>query len=219
MNRILRPVAAGGVAAVVVLLAAAPGRTADPPPDWTGYTTVSDFVGEVVKADDKAVTVRITWYVTQSSGNNRPRLSANNRNFRNPFSHHHHNNSLLSLARASSGGSRPQIKEMHHDYELEYLPQSLVRAKALPAKLDDKGHKVPYTEKEREALRHPTSVPGYAADKKDVTPGTYVEVVLVRDRTISVTKATEDDLRIKYVYVLGHDPNPPKPDAGSAKKN
>src|SRR5438445_4619791 len=55
-------------------------------PDWTKYTTVGDVFGEVVKADDKSVTIRVTWDVTASGGGKgRPRLSGNHRNFHNPF--------------------------------------------------------------------------------------------------------------------------------------
>ena len=57
----------------------------------------------------------------------------------------------------------------------------------------------------------------------DLTPGTIVEVVLIRDRTIPAAKATEDDLRIKYVVIQGRDPNPPKditnPKTDPKKKN
>src|SRR5262245_40746896 len=62
-------------------------------PDWSGYVYVTDVVGEVVKADDKSVTLRITWFEAEvkKGGNNnnnrnpRQKLGRNNRNFRNPF--------------------------------------------------------------------------------------------------------------------------------------
>lgn len=182
---------------------------AKPKPDFAGYVFVTDVVGEVVKADDKGVTLRITWFEQQVKNNNnnngRRNLSGNHRNFRNPF---------------APNMNRPQVqvKEQHHDYDLEYLPQSLVRTKSLPPKLDDKGKKVPHTQAELDELRAPGGVTGYAANRSDVTPGTYLEVYLIRDKTISAAKATEDDLRIKYAVILGHDTNPPKDIANSAAK-
>ncbi|MBP3958943.1 hypothetical protein J8F10_27175 [Gemmata sp. G18] len=188
--------------------------TKDPPttaPDWTGYVFVADVVGEVVKADDKSVTLRITWLEPQqkngNKNNNRPKLSQNNRNFRNP------------LQGNTNRQNQVQLKEQHHDYELEYLPQSLVRSKTIPPKLDDKGKKVPHTQKEFDELRAPSGVTGYAANKLDLVPGTILEVYLIRDKSVSAAKATEDDLRIKYAVILGKAPNPPKDAAntGGAK--
>src|SRR5690242_6072646 len=77
-------------------------------PDWSKYAYVTDVVGEIVKADSSKLTLRVTWYVTQTQGNNnrRPNLSVNHRHFR------------------GYGQSRPHVtvKEQHHDYELEYVP-------------------------------------------------------------------------------------------------
>ncbi|MDY3562673.1 hypothetical protein R5W23_004147 [Gemmata sp. JC673] len=180
------------------------------PSNWSGYVFVADVVGEVVKADDKSVTLRITWFEAQNGNNrnSRPRLSQNNRNFRNPYSQ--------NMNRPNQ--SRTQLKEQHHDYELEYVPESLVRVKTLPVKLDDKGKKVPHDQKEINELRAPGGFPGYAANRSDLTPGTIVEVHLIRDKSVPAAKAGEDDLRVKYAVILGRDPNPPK-DIGSGDKD
>jgi hypothetical protein len=171
-------------------------------PSFADYVYVADVVGEVVRADDKSVTLRITWYVPQQSGNgnrnSRPRLSQNNRNFHNPYGNR------------SNNQRQPQLKQQHHDYVLEFVPQSLVRTKTLPPKTDDKGKKVPYTQKELEEARLPIGAPYYAASSFDLTPGTIVDVIVIRERSIPAAKATEDDLRVKYVTILGRDPNPPK---------
>jgi hypothetical protein len=58
-------------------------------------------------------------------------------------------------------------------------------------------------------MKVPYSVPGYIASKGDLTPGTVVEAYVVRDKTIPMAKLTEADLRLKYVVIIGHDPNPP----------
>lgn len=213
-----------GRTAAALVLALASGALADDKkeplpkgPDWSGYTFVADVVGEVVRADDKKVILRITWYEPQvkKGGNNnannknrRPNLSGNNRNFRNPY------------AQNTNRPNQPKVqwKEEHHDYELEYVPESLVRTNALPPKFDDKGKKVAYTQKELSEVRWPSGAPGYGASKGAVTPGTYLEVHLVRERAIPAAKATEDDLRIKYAIVLGKDPNPPKDIASPPKK-
>ena len=210
MSRVLLRSGFGAVLGLGVLAATA--APADPPastskgsvpladskaPDFSGYTFVGDVVGEVIKASDSALTIRVTWYVPQGGNTGRPRLSSNSRNFRNPFM-------------MNRGGNRGRVKEQHHDYVLEYVPESLVRYKHTPPKTDEKGKKVSHTEKEIEELKKPLGVPGYAAEKGDVTPGTYVEVYLIRDRSVPAAKQTEDDLRLKYVFILGHDPNPPK---------
>lgn len=171
-------------------------------PDWSAYRTVGDVVGEVVKADDKQITLRVTWYQPQGgSGNNRrPPLSANNRNFRNPYA--------SNRGRPSQG--RAQMKEQHHDYVLEFVPESLVRTKKLPPKFDDNGKRAEHTQKDIDELRSPPGVTGYAANPYDLTPGTIVEIILIRDKSVAAAKATEDDLRVKYAIILGKNPTPPK---------
>ena len=101
-------------------------------------------------------------------------------------------------------------KEQHHDYELEFVPESLVRAKTLPPKTNDSGKRVDYTQKELDELRAPEGAPSYAASSADLVPGSIVEVRMIRDKSITAAKATEDDLRVKYAIILGKDPNPPK---------
>lgn len=194
MRRFTRAGVAAGVGLVAVALAG-PARVSaadEKAPDWSGFTTVADVVGTVVKADENAVTFRVTWYVPQGGTNRRPNLSGNHRNFHNPY----------AMRRPSTGSARP--KEMHHDYVLEYVPQSLVRHKTQPVKLDDKGKRVAWTDKEAHDLRQPAGVPGYIGSKAEVTAGMVVELIIIRDKTIRSDKATEDDLRIKYVYLLGH---------------
>lgn len=169
-------------------------------PDYSAYLVVGDVVGEVVKADDKKLTLRVTWFVPQQQGGSRyrrPPLHMNPRNFRNPYGR-------------NMSGPRVTLKEQHHDYELEYVPETLVRNKAQPTKADAKGKQVLVTGKELERLRAPINVPGYSASAADLAPGTVVEVVLIRDKTLTPAKVTEDDLRVKYALILGTDPNPKK---------
>jgi hypothetical protein len=183
------------------------------PPDWSGYVTVADVVGEIVQADDKKMTLRVTWYAPQvqrtGGGNNRnnnyrrPNLSGNNRNYRNPY--------------AQNRNRPPQVKvtykEEHHDYDLEFVPESLIRTKTLPRQLDLNGKPLKLTKDELALMRAPANYPGYAADRKALVPGSIVEVFLVRDRSIPPARATENDLRVKYAVILGLDPTPPKSDS------
>ena len=76
-----------------------------------------------------------------------------------------------------------------------------------------------YAQKEIDELRAPAGVTGYAASTSDVTPGTFLEVILIRDKTIAADKANENDLRIKYAIIQGHDPNPPKDIANGGTNN
>lgn len=181
-------------------------------PDFSKYANVADVVGEIVKADNSKLVLRVTWFEQQVQGGNnnfrRPNLSANHRNFHNPY---------------APNGNRPPhvtVKEHHHDYELEFVPESLVRSNlsALPAKYDDKGKRVAYTTQELTDLRAPAGAPQYAASTSDLVPGTIVEVYVVRDKSIAAAKATEDDLRVKYAIILGKDPNPPKDIASQANQ-
>ncbi|MCS6866925.1 MAG: hypothetical protein RMJ56_13010 [Gemmataceae bacterium] len=189
----------------------------DPPakaPTFPGYVFVADVVGEVVKADEDSITLRVTWYEPQVRGGNnpnrvRPNLNRNNRNFRNPF------------APNMNRPNQPQVqwKEKHEDYVLKYLPESLVRFKSLPPKYDENGKKIAYTQKELNDLRQPAGVTGYAASRFDVTPGSVVELILIRDKTIPAEKATEGDLRIKHAIILGRNPNNVPKDEPPKKKN
>lgn len=197
--RILGTVLLGYTLALIPEWAAADDKPK--PPDWSKYAYVTDLVGEIISADEKKITLRITWYVPQVQGgvNRRPPLVQNNRNFRNPY------------ARNMNRPPRVTVKEQHHDYDLEFVPESLVRTKTLPPKYDDKGRRVNYTPKELEQLRQPPGVPGYAATVADLRPGTIAEVWVVRDKSIPAAKVTEDDLRVKYVLILSNNPLPLEP--------
>ncbi|HSQ55966.1 MAG TPA: hypothetical protein VLM40_09475 [Gemmata sp.] len=170
-------------------------------PDYSKYVHVTDVVGEVVKADSNKMTLRVTWYVPQAQGGSyrRPNLGANNGNYRNPYAR-------------NTGRQQPRVnyKEHHQDYDIDFVPESLVRTMSLPAKYDANGKRVSYSTAEIKALRTPAGASGYAASTTDLTPGTIVEVVLMRDKTIPASKATEADLRIKFAIIQGKDPHPPK---------
>lgn len=92
------------------------------------------------------------------------------------------------------------------DLELKYAESGMVRWKTLPKKTDEKGKNIPYTPKEMEELRKPAGTLGYAMERSELKVGHYVEVTLVRPKTIPSTKATAADLRVKTAMIVGSDP-------------
>lgn len=181
-------------------------------PDFSSYKYVMTVWGEVVKSNESNVTLRIYWEtVVQTSTTNRgarPTLySSVNRNHYNPY----------TIRRPNV-----QVKTEHHDYTIPYVPESLVRTKTLPKKVGLDGKPVAYTDAEIDALKVPYSAVGYQASKSDLTPGTVVQVSVIRDKTIPTASVKDSDMRVKYAVIWGHDPNPPKDispsSPGSAKK-
>ena len=136
-------------------------------PDYSKYKFVKEMAGELIKSDDKKVTIRVKWTVNAQPN---PRLA-------------------------------PRPVEKHQDYDFQFIPESLVRTSFLPKKTDDKGKKVELTQKEKEALKMPPGVTGYAASNSDLVEHSTVNLILIRDKTISDAKATDDDLRIKYAII------------------
>ncbi|VTU01271.1 unnamed protein product [Gemmataceae bacterium] len=223
--RIVATVALGyALALLPVVSAADEPKPASPtdvgdqkPTDWSKYSYVAEAVGEIVKADGNRLVLRVTWYETEQQrnqgGNNRnrnrrPNLSGrnNNRNYRNPY---------------ANNMNRPRFvtTEEHHDYDLEFVPESLVRNKHAPIKTNEKGERVNLNQAELNEARSPAGAPWYAASPTDLVPGTIVQVILIRDRKIPIDKVKEDDLRVKYALILGHDKTPPKEDPPKGKAN
>ena len=207
---------------LVVCSAAAPGdeaKTEEKPksvdkakgPDFSGYQWVAMVTGEVVKADETKVTLRVFWEQASTTGgkkhSGRPSLHGNHgRTHHSPYAMR-----------------RPNFKVTveHHDYEIPYLAESLARTKTLPVKFDSDGKRGFYSAKEQDELSVPYAAPGYQAVKADITPGTIIEAHIIRDKAIAANKMTDADMRLKYAVILRHDPNPPKDIASPSpsKKN
>lgn len=181
-------------------------------PTFTGYTFVGDAVGEVVKTDGKSLTMRITWFVPQIKNvpNHRPQ-------FHN--THYHHRNPYAPNMNRPANTPQVTFKEQHHDYVIDFLPESMIRTKVLPPKMDEKGKRVIYTTQELQDLKGKSGAAGYAGSADLLVPGTIVEVVTVRDKTIPADKLNERDMKIKTVLILGTDPNPPKDIANGTAGN
>jgi hypothetical protein len=181
-------------------------------PDFSGYQFVRLLDAEVVKADDSKITVRIYWEHAVAKGNGggrgrRPNLHGS-RGFHSPF----------AIRRPNV-----QIKWEHHDYEIPYIAESLVRTKQLPPKVGPDGKRGFYSAKEQDELSQPIGAPGFQAAKSDIKAGTIVELHLIRDKFIAANNVKDEDMRIKYAVILREDPNPPKDIASNksspAKKN
>lgn len=161
----------------------------DPPtkiPDYSKYKYAKEVTGEVVKADDKNLTVRIKW--VEQKG-------------------------------APQKGRPPMLTEKQKDYDFPFIPESLVRTMHLPPKTDDKGKKIPYTDKEKEALKQPPRVTGYAAQISDLVAGSTVDVILIRDKSIPDDKVTDSDLRVKYAIIQAPPAKKDEPKKDDTKKN
>lgn len=152
-----------------------------PAPDWSKYTTVSEVTGELVKADDKKITLRLPYVAIRGQQNKFPPLS--------------------QYPVAPPVAPAKNLMNANHDYEIQMIPESLVRTLTLPSKLDANGKKVSYTEKEKEALKTPKGVKGYAASISDLTAGSTVNVILIRDKSLNADKVTDNDLRVKFAII------------------
>lgn len=109
---------------------------------------------------------------------------------------------------------RPNVHLGHENIVIPYAPSGIVRWEKLQPGADGK---LP-TGKALDALRLPYGAPGYAAEKTELRPGLVVEVHLVRPREVTAAKATEKDLSIKYVIIIGETKAPPSKD-DKKKKN
>src|SRR5207253_8498089 len=92
--------------------AKSPAKDQPAKPDFSKYTHVNDVVGEVVKADAKKLTVRVTWYVPEVKGgnnNHHPQLHQAMPNYRNPYAPNHNR---------PANTQRVTYKEHQHDYTI-----------------------------------------------------------------------------------------------------
>ena len=110
------------------------------------------------------------------------------------------------------GNGKPEWKPK--SYDLAFHDNGLVRFAKLPPKLDAKGKKVAYTDKERKELKSPPTAPGYAADRADLAAGAVVEVQLLRPKNVPAAKLAtlvDTDFKVKYAVIQG-DPVRREPD-------
>ena len=159
--------------------------------DWGAFVDYSKVVGEVEKVDNGvSFSLKVNELVPQ-------------------------------VSRSTSYKRPPQViaKAKTEKFSLLFHDEGLVRWEKAPPKFDDKGKKVPRTEKEFLALKKPIGAPGYAADKSDLHVGQIVEVTLMRPKAITAEKAVPSDLRVKYVVVSGTQTAPTDAKKDDAKKD
>lgn len=102
--------------------------------------------------------------------------------------------------------------------ELLYADGGLVRWAKLPPKLDEKGKEAKRTADELAELKKPTWAKGFAADRKDLTTGRQVEVLLVRPKELAEKDVRVSDYRVKTVTITGDKPSEPEPKKGKGKQ-
>jgi hypothetical protein len=168
--------------------------TPDKMPEWSKtYVAAGEIWGEVVKADDKGITLQVTELAPNGSGGYKS-----------------------GKGKGKGGGSG--VKEKKTEIDLKYADGGMVRWVAKPKKTDAKGKTIALTPKEQEDLQKPIGSPGYAAARTDLLPGHVVEIRLLRPKTISAKDAKISDLEIKYVLIQGTDPKPPSISKDEEKK-
>lgn len=165
-------------------------------PDFSDYAHAGEMVAVVQKADEKSVTVRVSWWQSTGGNRNMPRVGQNGR-----------------VQRQQRGNRGPQMKEQHKDYTFAYTEPGMVRWYKLGPKKDANGKTVDLTLKEREAMKAPQGAPGWYADRGELSAGQRVELFLVRPKSVPVSKAQLSDLKIKYALILGADSDPSAPES------
>jgi hypothetical protein len=154
-------------------------------PEWSkNYATAGEIFGEIVKADEKGITLQVSELAPNGSGG------------------------AKSAKGKGKGKGGPAVKKV--DVILSYADGGMVRWATKPKKTDEKGKPVALTPKEQEDLKKPAGAPGYAAARTDLQAGHIVQVVLLRPKSIAAKDAKVTDLEIKYVIIEGTDPNPPE---------
>ena len=166
------------------------------------YITVGDIVGEVLKVDDKSITVRVTWYTTPPV---KMPKGGNNGNWnhgssgRNPQAMYQHQMMMQQkmqqqLAKAQSKAAS-QAKEQHKDYVMDFATDAQARVKHLQPKLDDKGKQTNYSPDELQKLRGNPLVPGYIVELSMIKVGQIVEAHLVH-------APKEKDFIVRWALIL-----------------
>lgn len=123
----------------------------------------------------------------------------------------------LGLDKAKRSSRLPTLKEVNHDIELQFTSDVKIRLMKLPAKTDEKGHKLPYTVNELAKLKGKTNLPGYESSADELKPGMIVRLHLVRAKAAG--KDPQARPFVNRVYIEGEGP-PPKIDSkpGDKKK-
>ncbi len=105
-------------------------------------------------------------------------------------------------------GKRLQMKDLPKDVSLDLTSDVVVRRIHLPPKKDEKGHTIPYTEKELKDLRGDSKLKGYNAELSDL-------------HLVKVKGAKGDEAKKVYVnriFIQSEPQNPPPSNNNPNKK-
>jgi hypothetical protein len=113
--------------------------------------------------------------------------------------------SAAQMLRAARGKGKDG-KDAAQDMSLDTTSDAKVRRMHLPPKINDKGVKVQYTEKELRELKGDTTLRGYEANFKDLQAGMTVTVHLVK------MKGAAPDAKpmVNRIYILTEPPKAPE---------
>jgi hypothetical protein len=128
------------------------------------------------------------------------------------------NSIALRGAKLTVTGTR-RLKAVEDDHVIELTPDAKVRFMQPPPRTDEKGHKIPYTEKElRELKGSEPNMKGYKADVEDLKAGLNVTLHLVKLKGAKGEMA--DKLFADRVYITGESNLPPPAEkSGKDKKD
>ena len=157
--------------------------------DWSKFVTVAEVQGEIVKLEKNG-------FVLKVPGPPQSKAIGTGRNRR-----------------------VTQVPGKPVETPVSFADGAQVRWGKLPSKFGTDGKKAAYTQEELADLKKPYGVPGYLADRSDLKAGQSVDLILVRPRDIPASKATQSDLLIKRVKIVGEDPSvKPSEDTGKKKR-
>jgi hypothetical protein len=143
------------------------------------------MVGEIMKVDDKSITVRVTWY-TQAPAKNARNQYGNwhrgtmSRNPKQMYQHMAQMQAQMIRQAVIRGGANTKAVQHHQDYVMDFTSDAQARIKHLPPKLDENGKRTFYTSQELQNLKGNPVVPGYTAELSQLKVGQLVEAHIVR---------------------------------------
>jgi hypothetical protein len=123
--------------------------------------------------------------------------------------------SLGSALDIYRGRTLPQLKDMPKDVGLDLTPDVKVRRMKLPPKKDEKGHTVPYTEKEKKELKGDTNLKGYSAELGDLKPGQILSLHIVKLKGAKGEDAKK--VFVSRIFIQGEGQAPPPLDNNRKK--
>ena len=133
--------------------------------------------------DGDSIKLRVYWDQAKKGS-----TSNGNRNRRPSLSGGHGRSNYNPLQQAMRQAKNVKIVHEHHDYDVGYFPDTGVHGKVRSSSADSPATKT-------------------AATPMDLTPGTIVQALLIRDKSIPLKDLKETDLKVKSLTAMGQNPN------------